>query len=230
MPSLDGTPVPFDEEAAAKHLERLQHELEESRRRRKDASAAFDKFVSSFRNPAEAKVQPPRSVEYRPLAPRLDTNGFLPIPGRARRKAFPTGLVVGGIVVIAAGALVVREWRSTPEAPVAQPAVQTPAAASVGSAATGLPAAVPAEPARPTDRRSELVAVRDVWVRATVDGNKIVERELEAGARVPLRGRAIVIRAGNAAAVRVVIDGQDRGTLGAEGVVVTRSFTASAGQ
>ena len=49
-----------------------------------------------------------------------------------------------------------------------------------------------------------------------------------AGARVPLRGRAITIRAGNAGAVRVVIDGQDRGVLGAEGVVVTRTFTSSA--
>jgi hypothetical protein len=58
MHSPDRTQVPFDEQAAAKHLERLQHELEESRRRRKDASAAFDKFVSSFRNPVEAKVPP----------------------------------------------------------------------------------------------------------------------------------------------------------------------------
>ena len=43
------TPAPFDEQTAAENLARVQRELEESRQRRKDASAAFDKFVSSFR-------------------------------------------------------------------------------------------------------------------------------------------------------------------------------------
>jgi cytoskeleton protein RodZ len=98
-----------------------------------------------------------------------------------------------------------------------------PATAAAGAAAIKAPGQT-----APSDARSELIAVKDVWVRATVDGERVVERELAAGARVPLRGRAITIRAGNAGAVRIVIDGQDRGLLGAEGVVVTRTFTASA--
>jgi uncharacterized protein DUF4115 len=230
MPSSEGTPVPFDEQAAVEHLERLQHELEESRRRRKDASAAFDKFVSSFRNPSESRVSPPRSTEQRLVSPTPDKYGTIPIPARGRRKSVPIGIIAGGVVAIAAGVIVVRGWRSSPEPASAPPASQAAPAGSLGAAATALPAAAPAALERPATTGSELIAVRDVWVRATVDGNEVVERELEAGARVPLRGRAIVIRAGNAAAVRIVIDGQDRGTLGAEGVVVTRSFTASAGK
>jgi hypothetical protein len=229
MPSPESTPAPFDEQAAVEHLERLQQELEESRRRRKDASAAFDKFVSSFRNPGESRVSP-RPTEQRPFSPTPDKYGTIPIPTRGRRKNVPIGIIAGGVVAIAAGVIVMRGWRSSPESASAPPASQAAPAGSLGAATTGLPAAAPAAPERPATTGSELIALRDVWVRATVDGNKIVERELEAGARVPLRGRAIVIRAGNAAAVRIVIDGQDRGTLGAEGVVVTRSFTASAGQ
>ena len=229
MPNMDGTFVPFDEQAAAEHLQRLQDELEESRRRRKDASAAFDKFVSSFRNPVEPRVPPARPFEQRLLPPR-PYDGTIPLPARSRRKPIPLGVVAGGLLAVAAGFVVMRGWRSSPVAPDNPVAVQTASAGSLPAAAPASPAPAPAAQERPVDNRSELVAVREVWVRAIVDGNKIVERELEAGARVPLRGKSIVIRAGNAAAVRVVIDGQDRGTLGAEGVVVTRSFTASARQ
>ena len=58
-----------------------------------------------------------------------------------------------------------------------------------------------------------------------VDGVREVERELNAGDRIPLRaGRTSVIRAGNAGAVRLTIDGEDRGLLGPEGEVVTRTL------
>jgi hypothetical protein len=66
-----------------------------------------------------------------------------------------------------------------------------------------------------------------VWVRVVVDGKREVERELEANARIPLAGRTIVIRTGDAGAVRVEINGQDRGLLGRDGEVVTRTFTVS---
>jgi hypothetical protein len=58
------------------------------------------------------------------------------------------------------------------------------------------------------------------------DGERVVERELPADARVPLKAaKTIVIRTGDAGAVRLSIGGQDQGILGRDGEVVTRTFT-----
>jgi hypothetical protein len=64
-----------------------------------------------------------------------------------------------------------------------------------------------------------------VWVRVTVDGASEVERELQPQDRVPLRaGRTNVIRAGDAGALRLTINGKDQGALGGDGEVVTRTL------
>ena len=84
-------------------------------------------------------------------------------------------------------------------------------------------------PVEPVAGRTEIVALRRVWVRVIVDGTREVERELRADERVALpSGRTIVIRTGDAGAIRLTMNGQDRGTLGPEGEVVTRTFTAPA--
>jgi hypothetical protein len=76
---------------------------------------------------------------------------------------------------------------------------------------------------------AELNVDRRVWVRVIVDGERVIERELAAGTRIPLQAdRAIVIRVGNAGALRLTINGTDRGPLGDEGEIVTRTFTAQA--
>ena len=231
MPTEDQPDVPkapFDEQAAVEHLERLKRELEASRQRRNDASAAFDSFVNSFHKPsgAAARSAAPRT-ESRGLSPRFDAPPFP--PSRGARKPLPTvGLVAGGVVAVAAALLLTRTWRgSHPEgAPAAPTTVESPASSqptgASGETATPASAAVPA-----SNAPAELVASGDVWVRVTVDGVRVVERELEAGARIPLRGRTIVVRAGNAGAVRMTINGEDRGPLGAEGVVLTRTYTTS---
>jgi hypothetical protein len=70
-----------------------------------------------------------------------------------------------------------------------------------------------------------------VWIRATADGVRVVERELRPDERIPLRAaRALVIRAGDAGAVRMSVNGQDRGVLGADGIVVTRTYNAPGGR
>jgi hypothetical protein len=64
-----------------------------------------------------------------------------------------------------------------------------------------------------------------VWVRVIADGERIVERELPADTRIPFSAeKTIVIRTGDAGAVRLSIRGEDRGVLGRDGVVVTRTF------
>ena len=58
------------------------------------------------------------------------------------------------------------------------------------------------------------------------DGERVVERELPAGAKIPFTAeKAIVIRTGDAGAVQLTIRGDDQGTLGRDGAVVTRTFT-----
>jgi hypothetical protein len=116
------------------------------------------------------------------------------------------------------------------------------AAAPTGSdqpATTAAPAAIPAPPpsappppapaaAAPVVEvpAAEVTTTRAVWLRVIVDGERVLERQLPADTRVPLKAeKTIVIRTGDAGAVRVSIGGQDQGPLGKDGQVVNRSFT-----
>ena len=131
-------------------------------------------------------------------------------------------LVAAGLVVLAViGALLTRPWQS-PSAESKGPIPSTATVQQSPQPATS-PDHQPAAPAQAGPPRSEILAVRRVWVRVVVDGVKTTERELQAGERVALpAGSTAAIRAGNAGAVQVTINGEDRGSLGAEGEVVTR--------
>src|SRR5438094_843243 len=84
-----------------------------------------------------------------------------------------------------------------------------------------------AAPADAHALQGELKIQRRVWVRVLLDGQRAVERELAAGTRIPLQAdRAIVIRAGDAGALRLTINGVDRGPLGKDAEIITRTFTA----
>lgn len=233
MPGEETPRAPFDERAALEELERLKNAVEESRRRRKDASAAFDDFVSSFRkSPGDDASRAHAGGESRPLPTRLQaTDASLPQWPVTRRKPLPLAwALAGGVVAVTTGLVLTRAWRTSPgESADPRTSVQAPAAGALASPSPRPPASATAAPGIAGALQAELVAVRDVWVRATADGVRVVERELEAKARVPLRAtRTIVIRAGDAGAVRMTINGEDRGPLGADGVVVTRTYTAPA--
>jgi hypothetical protein len=127
------------------------------------------------------------------------------------------------IVVLAVGMLARTLWTrapettpppsATPAAPVAAPE-PTPAAAPAPAAATVSPTS-----------QSELTTIRRVWMRVTVDGERVLEREVPADTKVPLNAeKTIVIRTGDAGAVKLSIRGGEPAALGAEGEVVTRSF------
>jgi hypothetical protein len=59
-----------------------------------------------------------------------------------------------------------------------------------------------------------------------VDGQKVIERELPPNTRIPLDPAAqFVVRAGDAGAVKVVIEGKDQGPFGVHGRVATKAFT-----
>ena len=230
MSTPQQTYTPFNEQAALEELERLKQALEESRQRRKDASAAFDQFVNSFRKEPsrehraeraswpQTDVGPSTIVRESRIAPPS-------MPARSRRRISSTAIFAGAIVVTVVGVSISRFWRDAPAESTAPPAVSTEADPAASATPTSLPTA--SEPSAPIGSGSELRALRHVWVRATVDGKRILERELVAGDRVPLNGRTMVIRAGDAGAVRIVIDGQDRGILGETGIALTRTYTSS---
>lgn len=129
----------------------------------------------------------------------------------------------GAAVLITVVTLLTRTWNARPDG--SSGGGSQPAARAAQVPRSTAPSSSTPNPVVPEAPRSEITALRRVWVRVVVDGTREVERELNAGDRIPLRaGRTSVIRAGNAGAVRLTIDGEDRGLLGPEGEVVTRTL------
>jgi hypothetical protein len=133
-------------------------------------------------------------------------------------KKVPWVLAAVAIIVVAAIA-----WRAyAPGGPreTATPVPEPVVGLRPQAAPAGKPAAAP--PPAPV---TELATARPVWVRVTVDGERVLERELEAGVRIPLKAtERIVIRAGDAGAIRLTIAGKDQGVFGPDGIAVTRTF------
>jgi hypothetical protein len=149
-------------------------------------------------------------------------------------------LVVGPIVAVAivAGVMAVRARRTPPEAtsaPAGVSAEQNTAAAAAGRQGSAPANTQPSPPVVATPSAGtansrinlELLTHRTVWLRVTVDGRRTIEREAPAGQRIPVLGdRAIVIRAGDAGAITLSVNGRDQGPLGQDGAILTRTFTA----
>jgi len=78
---------------------------------------------------------------------------------------------------------------------------------------------IPTGPPKVTFRYSERA-----WVRITTpDGHKLYEGIPQVGSEQTYE-LPVIIRTGNAAGVRVILNGQDEGPLGGEGLVVERRF------
>jgi hypothetical protein len=171
----------------------------------------------------------PPSAAPAPAAAALDAP---PVP--PARASTPVAAIAAGTALLVGGVLLaVLLWNRGP-APDADPApADVPSAAA--PAATPEPAPAPPAPEAPAatttaapvrSAESAIVTERQVWMRVTVDGERVLEREVPAGTRIPLRAeKTIVIRTGDAGAVRLSIRGGTGTLLGREGEVVTRSFT-----
>ncbi len=120
-----------------------------------------------------------------------------------------------------------------PEAPVSttldsasRAAAATPTVAAASSAAPAR-AATDVQPAATSgDQLTVLLTVkRPCWVSATVDGQRSIQRLLQAGERqtVTVR-REMVLTAGDAAAIALQFNGADARALGKAGQVVTARF------
>lgn len=140
---------------------------------------------------------------------------------RPSGKRIPPAAAAGAaVLVIAVLAFFALRGNGDETAPTDQVAAEPPAAAPQ-------PAAQPAPP--PVDippQRAEISTLRQVWIRVMVDGQKVIERELPPNTHIPLNPVSrFVVRAGDAGAVRVAIEGKDQGPVGADGQVATKAFT-----
>jgi len=141
---------------------------------------------------------------------------------------------VGGTAVLAVALAVLRPWAGA-RLRGPGPADTRPAAAPAGNTASPVPAvgtlsAVPAPedtggrvPVRPLV--VELTTFRPAWIRAIVDGQETFGRIVPAGETIALEANAsVTLRLGDAGAVRVRVNGEDRGLAGRDGEVLTRRF------
>ncbi|HZR24904.1 MAG TPA: helix-turn-helix domain-containing protein [Vicinamibacterales bacterium] len=106
-------------------------------------------------------------------------------------------------------------------APAPEPAAPSPASASASTSAAP-PAPAPESVAE--DRLTVGLSVkRPCWVSATVDGQKTIERLLQAGETQTIDvKREMVLTAGDASAIAMTLNGADAKPLGKTGEVVTR--------
>jgi hypothetical protein len=158
---------------------------------------------------------------------------FHSAPARSvRPRAAYIGVSVAALAVVIVGVML---WRSagTLDPPPAQSTAAVPAPSAAQAPPTPsapevtAPAPAAAAPAGPPRALTvEFVTVRPVWARITVDGRRAMEREFQADQRFPFGAdRAIVVRAGDAGAFRLIVNGKDLGVLGRDGQVYERVFT-----
>ena len=248
----------FDERAALAELEQFRRDIERYRAEREGIGQKFDSFIESLPAPddvfpSEATLAP-RAPEPKP-APVPETIALPPLPKRvAATAATPSArspqsvsaakdddLAVGSNAVVpaprknrtpmfvaviavlfAVGAFATWTFRRGTE-PTPQPSTPAPVAERAAQPSAPQPAPPPAVTG------SEISTVRRAWVRVIADGERIVEREVPANTRVPFTAdKTIIVRTGDAGAVKLSIRGEDQGVLGRDGEVVTRTFTVAA--
>ena len=86
----------------------------------------------------------------------------------------------------------------------------------------------PKHPATVAAAESKTLEVRltdTSWLSISVDGNRRLVGTFPAGTRKAFHGRLADVRAGNAGAVELTVNGKDLGTLGTPGNVVERSIS-----
>lgn len=123
-------------------------------------------------------------------------------------------------ILIGAGILaVVRQNTTIVNAPVLTPVVGTSGAAA--PVAGPLEADPKPTPSAAVDQLTLIVrATRDCWVTASADGKRVIYQILPAGAERTLTGsRELHLRAGDAGALHLTLNGRDAGTFGESGEV-----------
>lgn len=184
-----------------------------------DPETTIQDFISQFPHdsvtqghPTSAQIEDHEALE----SDRRTASTFL----RLIALAVPVAAVM--LYLGTTGRLTTRRHASEP------PGAQAPAAFSPAVPPPALVPMAPATPAPPADAAPvdrltvALSTTRPCWVSATVDGQKLFERTLQPGDRQNLEvRRELLIRAGDASAVALTINGVAARPLGKDGEVVT---------
>ena len=175
--------------------------------------------------PAAPRLEPVHH-SYRP-EPERDPFAIRPSIWQDRRYQIAAGVAALLLLVL----IVARLWRDSPpdtsNATASAPAGTAAAPQGISALPPAAPGSAPSAPAVARALQIELTTIRPVWMRVTVDGERQVERQVPGGQKLAFGAdRAIVLRAGDAGAVRLAIGGADKGPLGRSGQVVDRTFTA----
>jgi len=248
-------PAPFDESAALNELARLRQAIERRREEREAAAGRFEEFLQSFPaeaprvepapsvRPMEAAPRRPNPIVpfVHPPTPVAERRPGSPKPSAPRKPVTGSRWRGAVVLLLGVGALGLWLWRQQAGSPgEASPGAVAPPAESVTAApppdpiptaAPGPAAAAAAEPGplpatAPASLQMEITTTRLVWLRVLADGKRVLEQRMPADSRVPVTAeKTIVIRTGDAGAVRVSVGGRDQGFLGGAGRVVTRTFT-----
>jgi hypothetical protein len=145
-------------------------------------------------------------------------------PRTSSRRAIASAAVVT-IVALAGGTYLWRN-RASESAGPKRDATRTAAPAVVlpHEEIDSRPPLAPVAAAPPV-LQVEIATIRAVWLRATVDGHRAVERQVPAGTRLTFTpSDSITVRAGDAGAVRVKIGAGPEEPMGRDGQVLTRVF------
>jgi hypothetical protein len=156
----------------------------------------------------------------------------VPVAPVRRLRAFAAASVAAGLLVL----LGTFWWLRNAEMPVepARRIAADTATPSNSTLAVPAPASSPSEPAlavrKAVAARSASLsvvaeAIREVWLRTTIDGREDLGRTLSAGEVVNLSAdQSISLRVGDAGALVVSVKGGEKRPLGRDGQVVTRQF------
>lgn len=234
-----------EDAAVLAELERLRLAVEFCRARRDETGEDFEAFVRAKMPPAReplhtdgsdprpavppAAAAPPvaaapssRSIFFETTAADFEVGDVeADEPPRSRRG----WLAAAAVVLLLAGAAAFWMLRPAPD----RPAVETTAAVPAPSAEPAAPATAPTPMPPPAPPSPVLTTTRAVWLRVVADGDRVLEREVPAGTRVPITAAStIVVRTGDAGAVQISLAGEEPASLGRDGQVVTRTFTLPA--
>jgi len=181
-----------------------------------------------FRRP-----EPPMPQFERQFEPQFTLPAW---PQLGSRQLWIVGVVAAAVVIAALAFWRMR--RPMPREQGQQPVATQSAPSSVarGRDIPLTPSGTLAPSAAPSARSAHALTVvvearRAVWVRKTIDGQMDGGRQMVAGERSQvLADREVSIRAGDAGAVLVSVNGSRPEALGPEGTVMTRRFAAEAQQ
>lgn len=186
--------------------------------------------------PPELEVPSPRSpVSVSRLDDMSEATAAFPDPVSHRTR---DTYIIAAAAVLLVVVLAIVSWiggdSGTPASPAKPPQGQTTPGSSqpgvrgpAGPARTDRPsqAGAAAAPAPSLPLQVELVALRKVWMRVMVDGDRAIEQEIDEGQRFRFgANRAIIVRAGDAGAVTIAVDGQAATPLGRSGQPATRTL------